>query len=115
MERRGETMKRRKRAGMRLAHTRDPEAYWLIAEGTDLADGQEIRERDLLLVEPNAHPENGDCVLVCSDQTIAVRRLYQGAAGSFLQGLGSPRAKPEFLSVGSPPTLRKISCIQRVL
>jgi len=57
--------------------TRDPNAFYVIAAGDSMVGG-DIREGDLLLVEPNREVLNGDIVLARDpEQGVAIKKFFQ--------------------------------------
>ena len=60
-----------------LAETRDPNAFYVEAEGDSMI-GDDIREGDLLLVEPNKEAREGDIVFCRNDNGVTVKRFFRG-------------------------------------
>ncbi len=58
----------------RLAHTNDPNAFYVRAEGNSMVP--DIREGDLVLIEPNERPENGDIVFTHCENEAVIKKLY---------------------------------------
>ncbi|MBW2307466.1 MAG: helix-turn-helix domain-containing protein [Deltaproteobacteria bacterium] len=60
-----------------LSNTRDPNAFYVIAIGDSMVGG-DIREGDLLLVEPAREVNSGDIVLARDpEQGVAIKKFFQ--------------------------------------
>jgi SOS-response transcriptional repressor LexA len=60
-----------------LSSSRDPNAFYVIASGDSMVGG-DIREGDLLLVEPNREVRNGDIVLARDPELgVTIKKFYQ--------------------------------------
>jgi len=60
-----------------LSSSRDLNAFYVIATGDSMVGG-DIREGDLLLVEPNREVRNGDIVFARDpEQGVAIKKFYQ--------------------------------------
>jgi SOS-response transcriptional repressor LexA len=60
-----------------LTSSRDPNAFYVIASGDSMVGG-DIREGDLLLVEPNREVRNGDIVLARDpEQGVTIKKFFQ--------------------------------------
>ena len=57
-----------------LAHTKDDHAFYVRAVGDSMSP--HIEPGDLVLIEPNAHVENGDVVFARTDEGPVVKRLH---------------------------------------
>lgn len=59
-----------------LAPTKDPHAFYVIANGDSMIGG-EIRAGDLLLVEPSKRVDDGNIVLAKTDDGMTVKKLFR--------------------------------------
>ena len=60
-----------------LSSSRDPNAFYVIATGDSMVGG-DIRDGDLLLVEPNREVLNGDIVLARDpEQGVTIKKFFQ--------------------------------------
>lgn len=57
-----------------LAHTNDPNAFYVRAEGDSMAP--EIRDGDLVLIEPREQRENGDIVFTHYEGEAVIKKLH---------------------------------------
>lgn len=58
------------------AETKDPHAFFVIAAGDSMIGG-DIKERDLLLVEPSKEIHSGNIVLACSTEGKTVKKFQK--------------------------------------
>ena len=68
----------------KIADTLDPNAFWIIAVGEDMA-GDDIREGDYLLVSPGLSLNSGDIILSGIKGEAAVRRFFENEDHVVLQ------------------------------
>lgn len=82
------------------ADTRDPNAFYIVAEGDSMI-GFDIQEGDYLLVEPGIQVENGDIVLaIHPDEGTTVKRFYRMADGGIILRPGNDRYPPILVKEG---------------
>jgi len=75
-----------------LSDSKDPNAFYVIAEGDSMVGGR-IQEGDYLLVSPNIQYNSGDIVLAKSEQGVMVKRYLKRGDQIVLEPL-NPAYKP---------------------
>ncbi len=97
-------------ADYELTDSKDPNAFYVIAEGDSMVGGR-IQEGDYLLVTPNMQYESGDIVLAKSDEGIMVKRYARKGDQLMLEPL-NPAYRPVLLERRSDLKIYRIAKIE---
>jgi SOS-response transcriptional repressor LexA len=97
-------------ADYELSDSKDPNAFYVIAEGDSMTGGR-IQEGDYLLISPNMQYNSGDIVLAKSEAGVMVKRYMKRGSNVALEPL-NPAYKPIIIEGRSDLKIYKVAEIK---